>query len=336
MDPSLEQTASHLLAGKYFQLAAFIMLVYDHLLTFDQEVERIWKQRLSAASVLFLVNRYLTIMEFIVVLEAFHNPRWKGEVCRKSVAFEASGTIALVAVGELIMILRVFAIYGRNIRLLVVLMALWLAQVIVSGAGLRRGFPVPLPPQLTGCILTGDGPLPSLWIAPLVTDSIIFFLTLYRAKRYASNGRFLASPTITILVRDGTIYFFLIFLANLANVSIYFSATRDLKDIGASFSQLITATMISRLVLNLRSASTSSSDEHQLPAPDSYQYGDRHDKRETLWTRTLGNLDGDISSGTTSGSGTETETKCMNVEVMTSTEVVRDIIPMERINDPYV
>jgi len=334
MDPSIEQTASHLLAGKYFQLAAFIMLVYDHLLTFDQEVERIWKQRLSAASVLFLVNRYVTIMEFIVVLEAFHNPRWKGEVCRKSVLFEASGTIALVAVGELIMILRVFAIYGRNIRLLVVLMGLWLAQVIVSGAGLRKGFPVPLPPVLTGCILTGDGPLPSLWIAPLVTDSIIFFLTLYRAKRYATNRRFLASPTIMILVRDGTVYFFLIFLANLANVIVYFSATRDLKDIGASFSQLITATMISRLVLNLRSAPTSSSSERQLPAPDSFQHGGYHTKRETIWTRTLGNLDEDISFDTTTGSGTET--KSMNVEVVTSTEVARDIIPMERINGPCV
>ncbi|KAJ3513298.1 hypothetical protein NLJ89_g3026 [Agrocybe chaxingu] len=101
-----------------------------------------------------------------------------------------------------------------------------------------------------------SGPTASLWIAPLVTDSCLFVLTLWRARRYLRNGGYADQKLriVQIVLRDGTLYFFVIFLANLMNTMIYFfSSALDLKAIGASFSQLITSVMVSRLVLNLRS-----------------------------------------------------------------------------------
>lgn len=123
-------------------------------------------------------------------------------------------------------------------------------------------------------ICTNAGCQASLWIAPLITDSAIFFLTIYRTRRYLSLYQKSASPyasfsfrfrlphlskssrpqrpscaaisavtptssfgapvealrlmkkvayrTITVLVRDGALYFFLIFLANLMNTLIFF------------------------------------------------------------------------------------------------------------------
>ncbi|KAG2014245.1 hypothetical protein CC2G_011080 [Coprinopsis cinerea AmutBmut pab1-1] len=68
---SVEQfgTAVHRLnAVKYFQLAAFVVLVYDHALTLDQEVARIWKRPLSGASILFYINRYITPLQFIIII----------------------------------------------------------------------------------------------------------------------------------------------------------------------------------------------------------------------------------------------------------------------------
>lgn len=100
------------LAGKYFQLAAFVMLVYDHsryfflavqatrltsalsVLTFFQEVggcfgkfwsykkhwilqvERIWHRRFSLVTLLFLINRYGTLMQFIIVLTG----EWRNDI----------------------------------------------------------------------------------------------------------------------------------------------------------------------------------------------------------------------------------------------------------------
>lgn len=43
-----------LYATDYFGLASFVVLVYDHMLTFDDEVEFIWRRKFSKDSLLFL------------------------------------------------------------------------------------------------------------------------------------------------------------------------------------------------------------------------------------------------------------------------------------------
>ena len=54
--------------------AAFIF--YDYIITLDQEVETFWKEtcskkRLSAAAILFLVNRYLVLLLRLVNMAGF-------------------------------------------------------------------------------------------------------------------------------------------------------------------------------------------------------------------------------------------------------------------------
>jgi len=57
-----------------------------------------------------------------------------------SIASNAAPDLCLV-----IMILRVFALYGRNIYVLSFLMILWVAQVTMSSIGLRNGYGERLP-----------------------------------------------------------------------------------------------------------------------------------------------------------------------------------------------
>lgn len=38
-------------------------------LTFSQKVERIWSQKINGATILFLINRYCTPLQFIVVID---------------------------------------------------------------------------------------------------------------------------------------------------------------------------------------------------------------------------------------------------------------------------
>ena len=45
--------------------------MYEHLLTFDREVRLVWRRKVSAASVLFLLNKYLLLMRFIVLLTGY-------------------------------------------------------------------------------------------------------------------------------------------------------------------------------------------------------------------------------------------------------------------------
>jgi len=289
---ALTSAARHLLADKYFQLAAFVMLIYDHMLTFDLEVDRIWKQKLSGASILFLINRYVTPIQFIVILLAFHDPDLMSRGCDNYAFFEGASSVTLIAVCQLVMILRVYALYGRSIPIAIFLMILWAAQITVSAIGLHTGYRVPLPPMLVGCILAGNSTIfPSLWVSPLITDSCIFILTLWRTRQYLKDSGL--APTIYIFVRDGALYFLVIFAANLMNTLIYFLAPLDLRALGASFSQLITSIMISRLVLNLRYA-YSESDPHSESGSASPINIRRGNPEQSFLTRTIGNLGEDV------------------------------------------
>ncbi|KAG8794719.1 hypothetical protein FRC12_022234 [Ceratobasidium sp. 428] len=49
----------HVMASRHFSFAGFVVLLYDHLLTFGDEVQLVWSQPTSVVSVIFLVNRYL-------------------------------------------------------------------------------------------------------------------------------------------------------------------------------------------------------------------------------------------------------------------------------------
>lgn len=51
-------------------VAAFVLLLWDHILTFEQEVKYIWPSRATVIKWLFLVNRYLVCIILSVNLHS--------------------------------------------------------------------------------------------------------------------------------------------------------------------------------------------------------------------------------------------------------------------------
>ncbi|KAF8580457.1 hypothetical protein K439DRAFT_309532 [Ramaria rubella] len=261
---SLVTAYAHLMANYKFQTSNYALFVYDHLLTLPDEVDKIWSQPFSLATMLFYINRYITHCQFIILQVEFYETSWTISVCNRYVKFAGAATMCLVSVGELILILRVYALYLANRYVLVFLLSILSGQIIVSAWAVHFGIRVPQPPGFPGCVLTGSSKFfAAIWAAPLVTDSCIFLLTLWRTLKYrkAHGSRM---STMQIILRDGTMYFFVIFSANLMNTLIYFLAPEDLKAVGASFSQILTSIMISRLQLNLRRGNNES---HQIDTP---------------------------------------------------------------------
>ncbi|KAG8907923.1 hypothetical protein FRC00_011502, partial [Tulasnella sp. 408] len=83
----------------------------------------------------------------------------------------------------------------------------------------------------------------------LVTDTVIFVLTVVKTARYLRTNVRTALPRIVL--RDGVLYFVLILLINMMNVAVYVVAPGSLRALGTSFSQVLTTILISRLQLNL-------------------------------------------------------------------------------------
>ncbi|KAI0094105.1 hypothetical protein BDY19DRAFT_989608 [Irpex rosettiformis] len=272
MDPATyAATANYLMDAKMYSLASCVMLFYDMFLTFGDEVERIWMQPFTGATVLWFMNRYITPLAYIIITVSFHDPNWGPEACERYVRFpEIIKIFTATAVG-IIFILRLYAIWGRSRIILVcfsVLLALEIAVKIWSFTG---GIRLHLPSAeegLIGCILTGNpasNRVMFTWVAELAFDSAVFFTMLYKTillfNRMPRSTR--ASSILQVLLRDGVVYFAVIFVSNLVTVLIYVLAIPDLKVINASFSTLITTLMVSRLMLNLRLQLVPSSDSSE-------------------------------------------------------------------------
>ncbi|KAL1944821.1 hypothetical protein VTO73DRAFT_3251 [Trametes versicolor] len=54
------------ITGAYCNFAALALLLYETHLTFDREVRHIWQRKVSAATWIFLLNRYLVITLYAV------------------------------------------------------------------------------------------------------------------------------------------------------------------------------------------------------------------------------------------------------------------------------
>ncbi|KAJ3552501.1 hypothetical protein NM688_g4120 [Phlebia brevispora] len=207
------ETANHLMAAKIYSLAACVMLFYDIALTFGDEVEKIWKRRFTGATVLWFMNRYLNPLGYIVVIVSFHS-QWPTSVCNRYIQFP-----------EILKTITDFAIGG-----------------------------------LVGCILTGASEKRFIWtwVVELIFDSCVFSATLFKALTlYRSMADIFDSPLLNDGLRKtpatlGIIYFAAIFGSNIITVVFLLVATPDIKAINATFSNMLTSLLVSRLMLNLR------------------------------------------------------------------------------------
>ncbi|KAF9558601.1 hypothetical protein CPC08DRAFT_555363 [Agrocybe pediades] len=211
----LASMAHSLMAAKMFSLASCVMLYYDIALTFGQEVERIWMRKLSFMTVLWCMNRYLSPLGYIVIIVSFHSS-WSKEVCNNYVLYpEALKVVTSFAIG-VIFITRLYAIYSRSLCIL-----------ILDGTSLQ------MPPGFVGCILVGKhhGRFVLTWIAELVFDSAVFFLTFWRTAMHSRSVRGHGASLYDLVLRDGVIYFAVIFAANLMTVLFFLLAPPNLKAI---------------------------------------------------------------------------------------------------------
>ncbi|KAG7096219.1 hypothetical protein E1B28_003671 [Marasmius oreades] len=232
------------------------MLCYDHLLTFDDEIKYMWQRKKAFPFYLFLIFRYITPIVSLINLISEHDPNWIGAACNNWIWLPvAIGPIVSLATG-IILILRVHAIYSQATWILCVTLPIYITQLIVMGWAIPAAVPANLPPGFIGCIpvpkLDTGLRLASIYIAALAFDATIFALTFGRAIYSRLTGS--SIPLKTLIIRDGTLYFAVIFVVNLTNVLLLTLAPLDLSAINAPFASMITAILVARLMLHLRAA----------------------------------------------------------------------------------
>ncbi|KAF7311860.1 hypothetical protein MIND_00196700 [Mycena indigotica] len=254
-------------------LAGLVLLVYDHLLVFPEEVKLVWGRNLKPSTWWYLLVRYTALVSSGVILvfyfgrlnERVRGPREMLPVLswvRQSCEIMENVLEALLVLQECLvqatLFLRVFAMYGRSLWLLG---PIWVVANLNLGLGIwtiaTYGRPRMLDaPGMVGCHTaiphkTGLR-LGGTWIAQMVSDTMVFGLTVYRAYQEQAVMTALPSSLIERMARDGALYFGIIVLANLANVLTCFLGDIIIAGLLSWWTTSLSIVLICRLILNMQ------------------------------------------------------------------------------------
>ncbi|KAK6975141.1 hypothetical protein R3P38DRAFT_3238095 [Favolaschia claudopus] len=235
---------------------------YDYLLTFGTEVSRYRGTRLTWASFLFYLNRYVSLFGTIPVILQFF---WEADSSDKSklpgLRNLSPGFLHLRSVHySHHSDMRTNALFGSRLVLGFMLCCTLVVFGVAIGMAASTHFsrpPAQMYPRI-GCAASMPLELSQRagwsWIGFIVFDLMILVLTTYKGcKVCRASCRGMRRPNlITTLVRDGALYFLVVAGAHSANIIAHLIAGPYERGIGSVLTIVLSTTMISRLMLNIR------------------------------------------------------------------------------------
>ncbi|KAI6006760.1 hypothetical protein EDC04DRAFT_3095582 [Pisolithus marmoratus] len=282
MQPQLNLTAT-------LNVVAYALFIYDYVLTFADEMERFWSRpRRSWAFLLFMAIRYITLLSRVPAfgvnfLPSSFGPYSSVSVASSQTSLHPDSDIAIVLAinipdffHQVVMTLRVYAMYGENRRILFLLLSFIGIGLGVGLWGLIIGSSLPTEPlQNQGCLRSISQQqfvfirlfhftesvlirvlfsprtpgYAALWGVQLIFDAMVFVLTVWKLLRMESMCK---RSLVDVLLRDGAMYFAVVTAINVANIVIFIMGQPDMKSLLSSPTIMLCATLISRLMLNLR------------------------------------------------------------------------------------
>ncbi|KAI0695282.1 hypothetical protein C8T65DRAFT_744073 [Cerioporus squamosus] len=263
-------------AIRYVSTVAFAILYYDYALTVDTEIERIWRRPWSLVSFGFFLNRYLSLLGHIPVMYEFYASMAQS-LCflelftRPSIrifdniprCFELQmyhqllAGVTQVVVGAM-QVFRIYALYSGSRQVLLLLVTLVVLGCSISAWAVGHTWQlhrtVSIAPRLVhhGAhenSTPGVDYLAAVWACVLVFDFVVFVLTLYRVFKVGRKWR---GSIFTLMLRDGTLYFGVLFVCHLGNILTCLVAQPAYRGITVTTTNVIATSLIARLMLNIR------------------------------------------------------------------------------------
>lgn len=256
-DTDLASAVFHFDVCRYVSLAGLVILLYDHLLTLDDEIRYVWKTQWTVPKCLFLLNRYTVPTAMILhtwQLMGLANPPPTNTFCKVWLPLALYLGILSIANGGFIVLLRLWVLWNRRTRLVVWTLLFFIATQIASVAVVSWVVVQMLPtitysPVVRSCILSERVSLQGLFLPGVIFEVMVFGTTCYNAL---DKPRERNRPLAQQLYKDGLVYFVVLTSLRLANFIISILAPLSLIFLGVFFVWCATNVTVSRLVLNIR------------------------------------------------------------------------------------
>ncbi|KAF9227067.1 hypothetical protein BS17DRAFT_806333 [Gyrodon lividus] len=290
----------------YVTISALAFTLYDIVTNLDKEIDLVWKYRRNDGNdphvltyikvlhifvqVLFIFGRYYGLV-FLTVVFAVNNATGLSiSVCKLYYYYVIlAGAVLYGPTVNFILAVRLDAMYrfpngAPNSGFRKLLTCLVIGDFLVEFTicviiALRTAAEVVRPsPWVSwpGCILSSEM-TPSLtlvsWLTALLVSTIFCAMTLnrvFREKEFKFSLKEMKTmqPTLTIVVRDGVSFYFLIFAILLVSTVILAVVQNEFAALPMSFLIEIYSYCVSRLILNLRDANNRICPEDGPDGPD--------------------------------------------------------------------
>lgn len=252
----------------YAQIAVAVAVLYDHALTFNREIDYIWRRSPSLVAALYLLDRYLG--DSVVILGTYLclSADASTEECSRLFQVRAWGTLLCSWLTQCIMQLRIYAMYGRTRWILVVLVLAFFSEVLAIVVIIWRTI------GPTSDLAITDEPFPGkhvcyfsginanfvyVFIPVLCFEMLLFFLAIRVSlnnmrdrKTTPGTSSLRVNSFMSILVRDSILYFFI----NLAMCAIVMGLWQNAAALHATISipfiMLVETVIGTRMVINFK------------------------------------------------------------------------------------
>jgi hypothetical protein len=277
----------HIQASRYVSGAGLVVLLYDHILTFDQELQLIWHTKMTWPKLLFLFNRYMVPVAMLLRTNDFSGialPVLSNTYCRWSIGTTTILGILTIGISNLLVLLRLWMLWDRNSRLMywtgTAFLTAQIAAFIVAGFVVRSTLPfVVFDPDFHSCLIE-EKPRVNIgghWGPGLAFEIMVFCVVWWNAL---DRPRSCDSGIPEAMYRDGFLYFSVLFILRLVNLVLAIIAPVSLLFLGVLFIWCAANITLSRLILNSSQLASDAAEDEDYPV--SFQQASRQTSTDTI------------------------------------------------------
>ncbi|KAF9568281.1 hypothetical protein CPC08DRAFT_746464 [Agrocybe pediades] len=260
--PSLYQS---IYDQRYAHLTAEVIILYEYLITFDQEVDLIWTERWSFVKILFLMNRYYGLAALIFDNYGTFSHSIDLKVSRQYTIWEGMTDIFVNLIAQGFSQLRIYALYPDNRLILGIMLTFFLSSFAASAVLMWlavTGIELAVV-QIIGqhCVATKALSFgQTVWIPIFVFEGFLCALVVMSGCRTRKPFELLSfqkgcQRLADVLFRDSIIYFAAIAATHLTCFFICMLHP-ELGSVPLAFAVAVPCVMSSRLIFNLRATAS--------------------------------------------------------------------------------
>ncbi|THH32558.1 hypothetical protein EUX98_g1612 [Antrodiella citrinella] len=136
-------------------------------------------------------------------------------ICTRWHAYQAAAVVALTSAVELVLVVRIYALFNRRKIIIIPILVLWLIET--TGMVISMVFAVPRMQFFGPCMIAYATPvLMGYWMSALAFESILFCLTIIRFLQFTPFHR-KQGTLLYVFIQDGTWVFIVTFILMLIN-----------------------------------------------------------------------------------------------------------------------